>query len=144
MMMRITTTVVMVVCLSSLLGARAFDSKRVSLQQEDAKRKGMDISLTYDQRGKLEKFSIKSNQMEQDEPLPILLKREDVQTVMEEIVPELDRGAILRQYTGIALRSAYIETTVYEKVQIDVTISCRKDVCGISYVEGTQRSKAGH
>jgi hypothetical protein len=143
-MMRITTTVVMVVCLSSLLGAKPFDNKRLSLPQEDARRKGMDISLAYDQRGQLEKFSIKSNQMDPEEPLPILLKREDVQTVMEEIVPELERGAILRQYTGIAMRNSYIETTVYEKLQIDLTISCRKDVCGVSYVEGTQRNKGAH
>ena len=80
--------------------------------------------------------------MELVEPLPILLKCEDVNTVMEEIVPELERGTILRQYTGVALRNAYIETTVYEKVQIDLTLSCRKDVCGVSYVEGTRRNKA--
>ena len=60
-MMRITTTVALVVCLASLFGAQPFDDKRLSLQQEDAMRKGMDISLTYDQRGKLDKFSIESD-----------------------------------------------------------------------------------
>jgi hypothetical protein len=103
--------------------------------QESSSRKGMDIYLSYDQTGKVSKFSIKSNQKDAEGKLLVILKREAVLAVIEEVLPELERGALLRQYTGAYNRQGYGETTVYEKVQIDLSIVCRDNFCGVGYAD---------
>ena len=105
------------------------------LYQENSSRKGMDIYLSYDQTGKVLKFSIKSNQKDEQGKLPVSLKREAVLAVIEEVIPEVERGALLRQYTGTYNRQGYGETSVYEKVQIDLSIVCRDNVCGVGYAD---------
>lgn len=52
----------------------------------------------------------------------------------EEVIPEVERGAPLRQYTGAYNRQGYGETSVYEKVQIDLSIVCRQ-TCGVYHAE---------
>lgn len=107
--------------------------------QENSGRKGMDIYLSYDQTGKVSKFSIKSNQKDAEGKLPVILKREAVQAVIEEVLPEVERGALLRQDTGAYNRQGYVETSVYEKVQIDLSIVCRQSICGVYYAEARLR-----
>jgi hypothetical protein len=91
----------------------------------------MDICLTYDRAGKIGKFSIKSNQKDEEGKLPVILKREAVLAVIEEVLPEVERGALLRQDLGAYNRHGYIETSVYEKVQIELSIVCRDNFCGV-------------
>lgn len=111
-------------------------SARSSLfYQENSSRKGMDINLSYDQTGNVSKFSIASNQKDEQGKLPVALKREAVLAVIEEIIPEVERGALLRQYRGTYNRQGYGETSVYEKVQIDLSIWCRDNVCGVGYAD---------
>ena len=95
----------------------------------------MDIYLSYDQTGKVSKVTIKSNQKDAEGKLPVILKREAVLAVIEEIIPDVERGALLRQDTGAYNRQGYGETSVYEKVQIDLSIWCRDNFCGVGGAE---------
>ena len=96
----------------------------------------MDLSFTYDQQGKLSKFSIKSNQIDETEKLPLLLPREQISAVIEEVLAESERGVLLRRSKGISTGSGYGEATVYEKAQITPMLDSTQNarlVC-ISYL----------
>ena len=142
-MMKPLSAVILSCYFVALLGAGSVsggkNTRQISVSgvfyQENFGRKGMDIYLSYDQAGKVSKFSIKSNQKDAEGKLPVILKREAVQAVIEEVLPEVERGALLRQDTGAYNRQGYGETSVYEKVQIDLSIVCRQNFCGVYYAE---------
>lgn len=145
-MMKTLSAIIMPCCLVALFGAGSANggknTRHVSVSagssvfhQENSSRKGMDIYLSYDQTGKVSKFSIKSNQKDEQGNLPLSLKREAVLDVIEEVIPEVERGPLLRQYTGTYNRHGYGETSVYEKVQIDLSIVCRDNFCGVGSAE---------
>jgi hypothetical protein len=140
--MKTLSAVILSCYLVALLGAESAtgekNTKPISVSggssvfyQENSSRKGMDIYLSYDQTGKVSKVTIKSNQKDAEGKLPVILKREAVLAVIEEVLPEVERGALLRQYTGAYNRQGYGETSVYEKVQIDLSIVCRDNFCGV-------------
>ena len=108
----------------------ALSTGRAAPDQDKADRKGMDIYLSYDQTGKVSKFTIKTNLKDETGAVAAPLKREAVMAVIEEVVPEVERGMLLRQYSGNSNRHGYIETLIYDKVQIDLSVYCRKGACG--------------
>lgn len=101
--------------------------------REDAVRAKMDICFSVDDAGKVTKISIRPNQADGTD-FHAHMKRENVIKVIDDLWPESDRGEKLRE-NNISFGRALVESTVYQNVQIDLTIVCRETVCGISYVE---------
>jgi hypothetical protein len=95
----------------------------------------MDVTFSYNDVGKLSKIVIKPNQLENESKLPDVIKREEVLAVIDEIVPEYERGARVRHLKGISFGRAAGEIIVYENAQIDLTLICRNDNCGVTYAE---------
>lgn len=62
-----------------------------------------------------------------------MIKREEVFAVIDEIVPEYERGAKVRHINSSFSR-AYGESRL-RNAQIDLTFVCRHNNCGVTYVE---------
>ncbi|MGH9871908.1 MAG: hypothetical protein ACRD9S_05500 [Pyrinomonadaceae bacterium] len=103
-------------------------------ERETADRKGMDIYLSYDSLGNLTKVTVKSNQSDKNQ-IQLLLNRESVVATLEELMPEDKRGNKIRQGDGSSFGRAYGETIVYERAQIDLTLVCKENSCGVTYAE---------
>ena len=106
-----------------------------SQEKEDLARKGMDIYLAYDSNGRVLKISITSNQIDEETKVALPMERQRVLSILEELVPEEQRGAKTRQHDGISFGRAYGESIIYEKAQISLTIVCRENACGVTYAE---------
>ena len=108
----------------------ALSARNAAPEQEKADRKGMDIYLSYDQKGKVSKFTIKTNLKDATGAVPAPLKRDAVMAVIEEVIPEVERGMLRKQYSGNSNRHGYVETLIYDKLQIDLSVYCREGACG--------------
>jgi hypothetical protein len=124
--------------LGAISGSRdAFDSAEAAVQaeKEGLARKGMDIYLAYDRDGRVLKITIKSNQKDEDTRVALLMERQRVLSILEELMPEKQRGAKIGQHDGMSSRSGYGEVIVYENAQIDLSMVCRENACGVYYAE---------
>jgi len=113
---------------SDALEALGFQGK------EDSKRNGLDICFSFDELGKVAKISIESNQIDEVNKLRSVMKRENVIAVIDNLVPERERGVKVNEPRA-SFGRAYTETIIYEKVRIDLTIVCNEESCGVSYAE---------
>jgi hypothetical protein len=138
----IATIVVVFAALGSTSGQpseKSFNVERplkreVVWKKDDAKRKGIDICFSYNETGKVSKITIKSNQTDERTKLPNIISNEDVTAIIEEIIPENERGNKIKEFS-FTIGSIVVENIIFEKVQISFTAGCQDDICGISYAE---------
>lgn len=131
-------TYLAMVCIALLLTNAARGIPVSAQENQDNLRKGLEISYSYDDEGKLSKIRLQSNQVNDATNLRALIKREDAMAVIEEIIPLAKRGEKVREIRG-SFGRAWSESTVFEKVQLDLTLTCYGDVCGVSFAEVTWR-----
>ena len=101
--------------------------------QDDDKRKGLEICTTYDETGKVAKISIKSKPTDKEGKFRSILNRETTMAVIDELVPEIDRGEKMRENSTYG--KLIITSIVYERVRFNLSIFCEEGSCGISYAE---------
>ena len=103
--------------------------------------RGLEINLSFDEAGKISRISIQPNQLKEPEGYRLTMKREIIMDVINNLVPEEERGAKLDQQIRMSFGRASGEVILYKNVRIDLTSVCQLENCGITFAEIKWRTK---